>query len=73
MKRDNIYVGTKENMKGKPIPGVHVKVMNEQMQPCSPLEEGTLYMLNAYAKQVEWMKLNVKGWMDECGFVSCPS
>lgn len=70
MKRENLYVGTKENMMGKPIPGVHVKILNDNLQPCRPLEKGSLYILNAYAQQLEWVKMNVKGWMDECGFVS---
>lgn len=70
LQRDYVYVGTKENTNGKPIPGVHVKVLNEQMKPCEPNETGMLYMLNAYAKQVRWMALNIQGYMDECGFVS---
>ncbi|MFT6747917.1 MAG: acyl-[acyl-carrier-protein]-phospholipid O-acyltransferase [Glaciecola sp.] len=69
MGRSVIYVRTKDDRDGKPLPGIHVEFRKGLNELCAPFEEGMLYVKSAYSDSVEWISTGVTGFMDECGFI----
>jgi 1-acyl-sn-glycerol-3-phosphate acyltransferase len=70
MKKENLYLGTKEGTAGKPIPGVQVKVLKKNLSHCKENEIGELHVLNAYSENFKWINTSCLGSIDECGFVT---
>lgn len=62
-------VGSKQNSIGKPIPGVIIKAVDELGKELDCNEAGTLFIKHCFTNFNNWYKLNLKGYIDEAGFI----
>lgn len=62
--------GSKANSIGKPIPGVIIKAVDEFGKELDCYESGTLFIKHCFTNFNNWYKLNLKGYVDESGFIT---
>ena len=67
--------GSQPGSCGRPLPGIGIKIINEDGQELGPGEKGTLYLFGAGIcddyKENDWLNTHLNAYYDEKGFLFC--
>lgn len=63
-----VQMGTKQETAGRPVPGIALRIINENHQLCGPDEFGQLVLKKIGSS--EWVNTEIPAMMDEDGFLT---